>query len=107
VDIEVNWREWLPRSQYVRTVVEQFVTSSEWREGKDAYENDYYGSYPVMLPDLSDPKAYYQSRLKYCCRRCRIFATESGFVGLGPNDIRIGDLVAVVFGSAVPLILRP
>jgi hypothetical protein len=59
-----------------------------------------------MLPDLSDPTAYHQSRLKYWCRRRRIFATESGFVGLGPNDIRIGDLVALVFGSAVPLILR-
>jgi len=36
----------------------------------------------------------------------RPFLTAKGRLGLGPKDMRNGDIVAVVFGAEVPLVLR-
>lgn len=37
----------------------------------------------------------------------RFFRTNCGFVGIGPDNIKNGDLVSIVFGADMPLILRP
>jgi hypothetical protein len=42
---------------------------------------------------------------KYALGRS-FFVTESGRFGIGPKGMRIGDKVAVVFGSGVPFVLR-
>jgi hypothetical protein len=36
-----------------------------------------------------------------------MFVTDSGYVGSGSKDIRCGDVVCVLFGCALPLVLRP
>ncbi|KAJ4296624.1 hypothetical protein N0V90_006672 [Kalmusia sp. IMI 367209] len=36
----------------------------------------------------------------------RPFITKEGYLGLGPKDMRDGDVVVVVFGAEVPLVLR-
>jgi hypothetical protein len=36
-----------------------------------------------------------------------IVETEAGFIGIGPKNLEIGDIVVFVFGMANPLILRP
>ena len=38
-------------------------------------------------------------------RRC--FMTKEGYVGLGPGEMREGDVVVVLRGATVPMILRP
>lgn len=42
----------------------------------------------------------------YCWQR-RFFVAESGRLGLGPADTKRRDIVVVLFGSEVPMILRP
>ena len=37
----------------------------------------------------------------------RLYRTRSGYLGLGPNVMRQGDMVAVLFGGHMPFILRP
>jgi hypothetical protein len=37
----------------------------------------------------------------------RFFRTNYGLVGIGPDNIKNGDLVSIVFGADMPLILRP
>jgi hypothetical protein len=36
-----------------------------------------------------------------------LFFTRKGYMGLGPNCLRVGDIVCVLFGATVPFILRP
>ena len=52
-----------------------------------------------------DAQQYYQSFLTHGLNR-RFFITEKGHLASGPAEMEIGDLIAVVFGSKQPLILR-
>lgn len=36
----------------------------------------------------------------------RMFRTETGYIGIGPRDMQVGDLVALFAGSKVPLVVR-
>ncbi|TGJ84869.1 hypothetical protein E0Z10_g3935 [Xylaria hypoxylon] len=37
----------------------------------------------------------------------KLFLTETGYVGLGPGQMQVGDTIAVIPGSTVPHVLRP
>ncbi|KAH8747378.1 hypothetical protein BGZ57DRAFT_725905, partial [Hyaloscypha finlandica] len=37
----------------------------------------------------------------------RFFRTNYGLVRIGPDNIKNGDLISIVFGADMPLILRP
>jgi hypothetical protein len=41
------------------------------------------------------------------CARKRIFLTKGGYIGLGPADALIGDMVVILVGCNLPVILRP
>ena len=41
------------------------------------------------------------------CRQRRMFWTESGSYGLGPQCMRPGDIVVVLYGGNTPYVLRP
>lgn len=49
----------------------------------------------------------YQRRARNASWHRSFFTTKKGYMGLGPNAIRPGDLVCVFFGAEVPHILRP
>ncbi|KAK4625508.1 uncharacterized protein CLAFUR5_05442 [Fulvia fulva] len=51
-------------------------------------------------------KRYYLSMIATATNR-RLLCTASGFVGLGPSLMEDGDVVAIVFGSRRPVVLRP
>ncbi len=36
----------------------------------------------------------------------RVFTTEEGYLGLGPDHFQIRDIVCILLGGAVPLVLR-
>lgn len=38
--------------------------------------------------------------------RNEFFITENGFIGVGPAETKVGDMVTVLFGGAMPFILR-
>ena len=44
--------------------------------------------------------------LVHYSRHTRLFATEHGMIGTGPNDLCEGDMVCILYGSDVPQILQ-
>jgi hypothetical protein len=40
-----------------------------------------------------------------CHARC-FFRTDSGYLGVGPHTLQVGDAVTIIYGSSLPLILR-
>lgn len=41
------------------------------------------------------------------CRGRTLFATAGGRLGLGPERMQTGDVVTILFGTTVPIVLRP
>lgn len=50
-------------------------------------------------------RVYVQAILKYCHSR-RFFITDTGYMGIGPEDAKIGDEIYICVGAAVPFIFR-
>jgi hypothetical protein len=48
---------------------------------------------------------YYRRLLKFTASR-RLFTTKQGYVGTGPWDMKMGDVVALITGFGLPIILR-
>jgi hypothetical protein len=48
---------------------------------------------------------YWRLMVNRCSNR-RLFATEKGYLGLGPAAILTGDIIAVILGLDTPLVLR-
>lgn len=49
----------------------------------------------------------YLATMRRNCHRRRVCLTTAGCLGLGPPTMQKNDIVAVLFGSHVPLVLRP
>ncbi|KAJ4291750.1 hypothetical protein N0V90_009645 [Kalmusia sp. IMI 367209] len=58
------------------------------------------------LAQRGDPSRFREIATPICERR-RLFLTLNGFLGIGPDTVREGDIVAVLSGGDVPFILRP
>jgi hypothetical protein len=52
-----------------------------------------------------NPNAYTRSVFSLCQNR-RAYRTKSGLIGIGPQIVKPGDQVAVLFGGSLPFILR-
>ena len=53
---------------------------------------------------------YSELLLRQASTRCRgrtLFATAGGRLGLGPENVQKGDVVAILLGTPVPIVLRP
>ncbi|QYS99265.1 HET domain-containing protein [Trichoderma simmonsii] len=50
-------------------------------------------------------RIYVQRVLQHCHSR-RFFVTDTGFMGLGPEEVRIGDDVYASAGAKIPFVLR-
>ena len=48
----------------------------------------------------------FKENMKYATSDRKLFATDTGFIGLCPNNAEVGDLVVVLFGGHVPYVLR-
>jgi hypothetical protein len=61
----------------------------------------------TAVPSANDPREeeYLETRRGVCSNR-RFFATRDGRIGIGPDDLRVGDEVHVALGMQVPVILR-
>jgi hypothetical protein len=49
----------------------------------------------------------YQNDAYHVCKQRRFFWTKNGTFGLGPQCMRIGDIVVVLYGGNTPYVLRP
>ncbi|KAI8713002.1 hypothetical protein NCS52_01243300 [Fusarium sp. LHS14.1] len=54
---------------------------------------------------LNDPLWFHACMLRGCISR-RFFMTSSGFMGIGPESMKEGDVVVVIFGLYLPFLLR-
>ncbi|PTB59820.1 hypothetical protein M431DRAFT_75287, partial [Trichoderma harzianum CBS 226.95] len=57
----------------------------------------------VLLPPTY--RIYVQRVLQHCHSR-RFFVTDTGFMGLGPEETQIGDDVYASVGAKIPFVLR-
>jgi hypothetical protein len=48
----------------------------------------------------------FKENMKHATSDRKLFATDTGFIGLYPNNAEVGDLVVVLFGGHVPYVLR-
>ncbi|KAI4594283.1 hypothetical protein KJ359_008558 [Pestalotiopsis sp. 9143b] len=58
-----------------------------------------------LSTDTSQREQYLQAR-NDACRNRRLFVTGDGLLGLGPEELRIGDEVNVLLGMQAPVVLR-
>ncbi|XXH05736.1 hypothetical protein Hte_012172 [Hypoxylon texense] len=56
--------------------------------------------------DLRYGQTAFNERFREDATHRRFYATENGYVGLGPSDVKSGDLVVVLLGNVLPLVLR-
>jgi hypothetical protein len=84
-------------------------SSSTWNdEANVTMRIEAYEKTSMDAPQNPSTESPLNARIKQCCRRRQFFITKSGKrFGLGPIGIKTGDRVVVLFGSRVPLILRP
>lgn len=59
-----------------------------------------------QLAQTGQPSRFRETAIPLCERR-RLFLTLNGLLGIGPDTVREGDVVAVLSGGEVPFILRP
>ena len=60
-------------------------------------------AWPVLAK--ADPGRFHEAFVRACLER-RFFITQSGYMGVGPEAMRDGDCVVILFGGKVPYILR-
>ena len=60
---------------------------------------------PVGEGPIYDKDTWYR-RAMQLFRPSRPFISSSGFVGIGPCDVEIGDVICIFLGGLVPYILR-
>jgi hypothetical protein len=68
--------------------------------------SEYHKGFLERNSPLGDPDAFFATARKWCPGR-RFFRTADGLMGMGPGTMKEGDVLCLLFGSAVPYILRP
>jgi hypothetical protein len=90
---------------------------SSWVTDHESHLQDFAAFIKQSYPDLaynfdtSKKRRGDADRFREAIRRIhdgrRLFFSDSGQLGLGPEALRPGDHVCVLFGAAVPFVLRP
>jgi hypothetical protein len=71
------------------------------------YLEDWH-EYPVAsLDEGSAALEFNDSSFDFIASNRAVFHTKGGHIGLGPKDARAGDIVAILYGSQHPVVLRP
>lgn len=74
-------------------------TTQHGRSLHDNFDND-----PPRPP--KDPTLEVNEVERSAVMGRRLFETEDGYLGLGPDDVQEGDIVVIIFGCPMPLIVR-
>ncbi|KAF2026739.1 hypothetical protein EK21DRAFT_73415 [Setomelanomma holmii] len=59
-----------------------------------------------LINQRPDPGRFHEAFVRACVDR-RFFVTKKGLMGIGPDTMKEGDIVVVLFGGRVPYLLRP
>lgn len=63
-----------------------------------------YRKYPSTFRTL--PASSYKSIISFYVFAFRFFTTRLGYIGLGPNNMKVGGTIHVFIGASVPFVLR-
>jgi hypothetical protein len=79
------------------------------KEMMDAYHTfvQYTQARAESWRDYSETTNTFVNMVSSTVARRRFFVTERGMLGLGPQRVREGDVVVVLFGGSTPFLLRP
>jgi hypothetical protein len=92
------------------------VSHQEALQGYQSFKacSEEQGSFPdtpwALPSSASDDEksiSQYWRDLKYTTRYRAVFHTTTGHVGLGPRCTKPGDVVAIFYGSQLPIVMRP
>jgi hypothetical protein len=97
--------------------VSDFVAWLQWLRAENGVERGHYppGMYSDDRPFLSESAdeevlafamRYNQMVFAYMASR-KLMRSRKGYLASGPQNVRQGDLICIVYGGALPLILRP
>ncbi|OQN95137.1 hypothetical protein B0A48_18814 [Cryoendolithus antarcticus] len=64
-----------------------------------------YDRDPTLLLHGRLAADYYLAFVNACCHRC-FFATDAGYIGIGPQVMEEGDRVAILYGYRFPVVIR-
>ncbi|KAF5011644.1 hypothetical protein FDECE_2267 [Fusarium decemcellulare] len=81
--------------------LEKFV--SQFSQSTSFLSKIWHGFLEAMYPGNG---LSFQACLLRACISRRFFMTSSGFMGIGPESMKEGDLVVVIFGLSLPFVLR-
>ncbi|KAH4303439.1 hypothetical protein HBH64_074190 [Parastagonospora nodorum] len=59
-----------------------------------------------LMQKRSDPGRFHEIFVQACVDR-RFFVTKNGLMGVGPDGMKEGDAIGILFGGRVPYVLRP
>ncbi|EAT90238.2 hypothetical protein SNOG_02026 [Parastagonospora nodorum SN15] len=59
-----------------------------------------------LMKKRSDPGRFHEIFVQACVDR-RFFVTKNGLMGVGPDGMKEGDAIGILFGGRVPYVLRP
>lgn len=90
----------LSRVSILSKLVGQYAQDQVDLQGADRAETD-----PTTLYSAQEV-AFIQTAQNYCSDR-KVFCTQRGYWGLGPDVLQPGDLCCVIYGGRVPYVLRP
>lgn len=81
---------------------------SAWAEGRASAEGQAMAKRVIkdLLRPLSVEESEFEIRVESHCQWKRLFATNEGQLGLGPNSVREGDEVWILAGADVPFLFR-
>jgi hypothetical protein len=80
----------------------------EWAGFRSLFESsDPWRQDLLTTRQNQDPIRLYNHILSYTMKGRRLFKTQSGRLGIGPEDCRVGDPVAIFNGSRTPFVLHP
>ncbi|KAH7068336.1 heterokaryon incompatibility protein-domain-containing protein [Paraphoma chrysanthemicola] len=104
-----------------RTVVSGMLDFEFVENLEESVQEEFYISFMHLLRELSSVHPYfsdsgcpytadtksvlYKARLQ--CSQRRVFWTNNGSLGLGPQCMRVGDIVVALYGGNTPYVLRP
>lgn len=75
-------------------------------QGWNTLSEDWYSGVCWSTQDIPNVDRFCEAAANACTGR-RLFRTANKFLGLGPQAMRTGDQVCILFGGLVPFVLRP
>ncbi|KAK3627928.1 hypothetical protein LTR56_018918 [Elasticomyces elasticus] len=96
---------WHYVSSAVKQSADAWFAATELQGRKQDNENDEVWKAEFMV-NFRASKLFRHCALQHLRDRAFI-VTKGGFIGIAPNDARVGDAVALVLGAGTPVVLRP